>query len=46
MPEVYLKQLGFTYSVCGLFIKKKRYKNLKKEELRETAETNLAFSIV
>ena len=23
MPEVYLKQLGFTYSVCGLFIKKK-----------------------
>ena len=28
MPEVHLKQLGFTYSVCGPFTKKQR-KNTK-----------------
>ena len=27
-PEMYLKQLGFTYSACGLFTKKKK-KELK-----------------
>ena len=34
MPEMYLKQLGFTYSACGTFTKKKeRKKSLKKQEI-------------
>ena len=31
MPEMHLRQPGFTYSACGLFTKSKEYKNLKKE---------------
>ena len=27
MPEMHLKQPGFTYSACGLFTKKKQRKN-------------------
>ena len=35
MPEIHLKQPGFTYSACGLFTKKKeRIQNLKKQEIR------------
>ena len=33
MPEMHLKQPGFTYSVCGPF-KKKEFKNLKKQEIQ------------
>ena len=33
MPEIHLKQPGFTYSACGLFTKNKNeFKNLKKQE--------------
>ena len=33
MPEMHLKQPGFTYSACGPFAKiKKEFKNLKKQE--------------
>ena len=30
MPEMHLKQTGFTYSACGPFTKNKKFKNLKK----------------
>ena len=33
VPEMYLRQPGFTYSVCGPFTKNKEYKNLKKQEI-------------
>ena len=34
MPEMYLRQPGFTYSACGPFTKtKKESKNLKKHEI-------------
>ena len=33
MPEMHLKQPGFTYSPCLLKIKKK-FKNLKKQEIQ------------
>ena len=34
MPEMHLKQLGFTYSACGPFTKtKKELKNLRKQEI-------------
>ena len=33
MPELHLRQPGFTYSVCGPFTKhRERIKNLKKQE--------------
>ena len=31
--EMYLRQLGFAYSVCGPFTKNKEYKNLKIQEI-------------
>ena len=35
MPEMHLKQPGFTYSACGPFTKsKERIQNLKKQEIR------------
>ena len=36
IPEMHLKQSGFTYSACGPFSKKKKkeFKNLKKQEIR------------
>ena len=35
MPEMHLKQPGFTYSACGLLTKnKERFKNLKKQEIQ------------
>ena len=30
MPEMHLKQPGFTYSACGPFAKNKEYKSLNK----------------
>ena len=34
MPEMHLRQSGFTYTACGPFTKKqKEYNNLKKEEI-------------
>ena len=38
MPEIHLKQKGFTYSACGPFTKnkEKKFKNLKKQEIRVT----------
>ena len=34
MPEIHLKQPGFTYSACGPFTKNKEFKNLKKQEIQ------------
>ena len=34
MPEMHLKQPGFTYSASGPFTKNKEFKNLKKQETR------------
>ena len=34
MPEMHLRQPGFTYSACGPFTKNKEFKNLKKEEIQ------------
>ena len=34
MPEMYLRQPGFTYSNCGPFTKNKEFKNLKKQEIQ------------
>ena len=35
MPEMHLKQPGFTYSACGPFTKnKEKIQNLKKQEIR------------
>ena len=41
MPEMHLKQPGFTYSACGPFTKNKEFKNLKKQEIQDIfTETN------
>ena len=50
MPEMYLKQLGFTYSACGPFTKSKE----RTQKFKETGETRftkmnmirLAFSMI
>ena len=35
MPEMHLKQPGYTYSACGPFTKnKKEFKNSKKQEIQ------------
>ena len=35
MPEMYLKQLGFTYGSCGLFAKnKQRIQDLRRQEIQ------------
>ena len=35
MPEMHLKQPGFTYSACGPFTKnKKEFKNLMRQEIQ------------
>ena len=35
MPEMHLRQPGFTYSACGPFTKKQEeFKNLKKHEIQ------------
>ena len=33
MPEIHLKQPGFTYSASGPFIKNKELKNLCRQEI-------------
>ena len=33
MPEMYLRQPGFTYSACGPKKGRKKNKNLKKQEI-------------
>ena len=36
MPEIYLRQPGFTYCTCGPFTKiKKEHKNLKEKEIHD-----------
>ena len=37
VPEIHLRQPGFTYSACGLFKKKtkKEYKRLKKHTIQD-----------
>ena len=50
MPEMHLKQPGFTYSACGPFTKtKKEFKNLKKQEIQtifiKTYLIRLVFSM-
>ena len=36
MPEMHLRQPGFTYSACGPFTKtKEKLKNLKKHEIQD-----------
>ena len=36
MPEIHLKQPGFTYSACGSFSKnKERIKKLKEQEIQD-----------
>ena len=39
MPEIHLKQLGFTYSACGLFTKNKE----RIEKLMQTGNTDLIY---
>ena len=34
MPEMHLKQPGFTYSACGPFNKNKEFKNSKKQGIQ------------
>ena len=34
MPEMHLKQPGFTYSACEPFTKNKEFKKLKKQEIQ------------
>ena len=35
MPEMHLRQPGFSYSACGPFTRnKKEFKNLKKQEIQ------------
>ena len=40
MPEMHLRQLGFTYSACGLFTKNK--KRIKKK-IKETADSRYIY---
>ena len=35
MPEIHLRQPGFTYSACGPFTKNKKTKKLKKQEIQD-----------
>ena len=34
MPEIHLRQHGFTYSACGPFTKNKEHKHFKKKVIR------------
>ena len=34
MPEMHLKQPGFTYSACGPFTRNKEFKNSCKQEIQ------------
>ena len=51
MPEMDIKQSGFTYSACGPFTKKKKeFKNLKKMEIQtiftQMSLISLAFKMI
>ena len=35
MPEMPLRQPGFTYNACGPFTRKKEYKYLKKQKIQD-----------
>ena len=39
MPEMHLKQPGYTYSICGLFTKHKK----RIQKLKETGDTNYIY---
>ena len=39
MPEMYLKQSGFTYSACGLFTKNKE----RIQKFKETGDTSYIY---
>ena len=39
MPEMHLKQLGFTYSACGPFTKKKE----RIQKFKETGDANYIY---
>ena len=39
IPEMHLKQLGFTYSVCGTFTKNKE----RIQKFKETGDTNYIY---
>ena len=39
MPEMYLKQPGFTYSACGLFTKNKE----RIQKFKETGDTSYIY---
>ena len=41
MPEMYLKQPGFTYSACGPFTKNKE----KIQKFKETGDTKYIYNI-
>ena len=41
MPEMHLKQLGFTYSTCGPFTKNKQ----RIQKFKETGDTNYIYNI-
>ena len=41
MPEIHLKQLGFTYSACGLFTKNKE----KIEKFMKTGNTGFIYKM-
>ena len=36
MPEMHLRQPGFTYSACGPFTKNKEFKSLWRQEIQNT----------
>ena len=51
MPEIHLKELGFTYSVCEPFTKnKEEFRNSKKQEIQtiftEMNLIRLAFNMI
>ena len=50
MPEMHLKQPGFTYSACGLFTKKNRLKKLCRQEIQilftEMSLIKLVFTMI
>ena len=39
MPEIHLRQPGFTYSACGLFTKNKLFT----QKFKETGDTNYIY---
>ena len=43
MPEMHLRQPGFTYSIYDLLKTKKEFKNLKKQEIQLYLQTSFSF---